>query len=274
MMPDRCCAIAVMAKAPRAGRVKTRLVPPLSPEQAMALSASFLADVTANIATAGRKSLIRGFVAFAPTGTEDLFEGIVAPGTGFVLADGSPDMPAGVTGFGRSLFHAARSLLAQGFGSVCLLNADSPNLPTIALTQAADALAASGDRVVLGRAEDGGYYLLGIKAPHVRLFQDVDWSTERVATQTCARAGDLGLEVIELPVWYDVDDAASLQMLLRQLAHVPPTEGNSLEPAAPFAAPATARCVAELGLTSCLVEGSAARAAEAGVDPGIPPGSS
>ena len=72
--------------------------------------------------------------AFAPVGTEALFEGIVAASTGFVLADGSPPLPAGVDGFGRSLLHAAQALFDHGYGSVCLLNADSPNLPTAFLT--------------------------------------------------------------------------------------------------------------------------------------------
>lgn len=92
MMPEQKCAIAVMAKAPRAGSVKTRLVPPLSVHEAAALGSSFLADVTANIQAAACHAPIQGFVAFAPVGTEELFEDIVAAGTGYVLADGSPPL--------------------------------------------------------------------------------------------------------------------------------------------------------------------------------------
>ena len=117
--------------------------------------------MTANIQAAALTTPIHGYVAFAPIGTEDLFAGIGAAGSDYVLADGSPPMPAGVTGFGRCLLHAAQSLFAQGHASVCLLNADSPNLPTAFLMRAAEALAAPGDRVVLGPAKDGGYYLMG-----------------------------------------------------------------------------------------------------------------
>ena len=182
----------------------------------MSLSGSFLKDVTANIALAGRSAPIHGFVAFAPAGAESLFEGLVAPGVGYVLADGSSPMPSGVDGFGRCLLHAAQALFKQGFGSVCLLNADSPNLPTNILKHAAEALAAPGDRIALGPAEDGGYYILGMKAPHARLFQNVDWSTEWVAAQTLAHARGLGLEVVRLPIWYDVDDAQSLAPAARR----------------------------------------------------------
>ena len=103
--------------------------------------------------------------------------------------------------------------------SVCLLNSDSPTLPTGYLVAAATALAAPGDRVVVGPATDGGYYLVGIKQPHQRLFQDVDWSTERVFRQTLARADELGLPVVVLPSWYDVDCEAALRVLIGELVH-------------------------------------------------------
>jgi rSAM/selenodomain-associated transferase 1 len=262
MTQERHCAIAVMAKTPRAGRVKTRLVPPLCAEEAAALGSSFLADVTANIQAAARRALIRGFVAYAPAGTLALFEGIVAQDTGYVLADGSCSLPSGVDGIGRCLLHAAQALFAQGFASVCLLNADSPNLPTAILTRAAEALAAPGDRVVLGPAEDGGYYLIGMTAPHAQLFEEVAWSTEHVATQTRARARSLGLEVVELPTWYDVDDASSLRVLLAELAgeHV-----NGTRKLLPFPAPATTRCIAQLGLAIRLAEPAPASTLPSGI---------
>ena len=120
-----------------------------------------------------------------------------------------------VRGFGRCLLQAARSLFDRGHDAVCLLNSDSPTLPTSLLSRAARALAEAGDRVVLGPADDGGYYLIGMKAPHVHLFEDIDWSTSRVAEQTRQRARALGLSVVELDTWYDVDDAAALTRLCR-----------------------------------------------------------
>jgi hypothetical protein len=227
------CAIAVMAKAPRPNHVKTRLVPPLTPHEAASLNASFLRDVTENIREAGKAVPIAGFVAYAPVGSESLFDGMLAPGTGLVLADGSMSVPSGVDGFGRALLHAATSLLAQRYGAVCLLNSDGPTLPTAFLREAAEALARPGDRMVLGPAEDGGYYLVGLKSPHAALFKDVTWSTDQVSAQTLARAATLGLEVVMLPTWFDVDDVASLARLVDDLTT------TRVDGPTPYAAPAT-----------------------------------
>ena len=87
-----------------------------------------------------------------------------------------------------------------------VLNSDSPTLPTAFLVETAEMLARPGERAVLGPSSDGGYYLLGLKTAHRRLFDDIAWSTERVAEQTLERAREIGLDVHMLPVWYDVDD--------------------------------------------------------------------
>jgi uncharacterized protein len=243
----RGCAVAVMAKAPVPGRVKTRLVPPLTPAIASALSAGFLRDTTENIALAGREAPIDGYVAYAPAGYEGLFDSMLAPGTGLVLADGAAVSAPAVEGFGRCLLHAAQSLFEKGYDAVCLLNSDSPNLPTSLLSWAAAALAEDGDRIVLGAAEDGGYYVLGIKAPHRHLFEAVSWSTDAVAGETRQRAQALDLPVVELAPWYDVDDAAALDRLCRELSAGRPVNGL-----APFAAPATQGCVERFGLQALL----------------------
>jgi rSAM/selenodomain-associated transferase 1 len=211
------CAIAVMAKAPQPGRSKTRLTPRLSPAQAAGLSAAFLRDITENIAAAARAERIDGFIAYAPSGTEALFDGHLALGTGLILADGTPPMPDDVTGFGRCLLQAIDTLLAQGYSAAVVLNSDSPTLPTDYLIRTAALLAAPGNRAVLGPAEDGGYYLLGLKQAHAHMFADIAWSSAHVAAQTRARAAEIGLELVEVPPWYDVDDEAALDRLVAEL---------------------------------------------------------
>jgi uncharacterized protein len=243
MSMEQRCAIGVMAKAPQPGRAKTRLCPPLQPAQAAALSAAFLRDITENIALAARTAAIQGCIAYAPAGAEAWFAGHIAEGTGLVLADGSPPMPSDVQGFGRCLLHAAQAIFASGIGAVCLLNSDSPTLPTALLTRAARALLAPGERVVLGPAEDGGYYLIGMKQPHAHLFADIAWSTSNVAAVTAARAASLGLELVTLPTWYDVDDAATLARLAAETAGGAPQ--SDLQP---YAAPATRECIGRFGL--------------------------
>lgn len=244
---DQRCGIAVMAKAPQPGRAKTRLVPPLTPQIAAALSAAFLRDMTENLALAAREAPIQGWVAYAPAGLESLFDGMLAPGTRLLLADGKAVTAPRVQGFGRCLLHAVEALLAAGHRSACVLNSDSPTLPTALLRQAAEALAKPGDRVVLGPAEDGGYYLLGVKAAHVHLFEEVAWSTSCVAVQTRDRVRELGLELVELASWYDVDDAAALRRLIGEL------EGRGSDnPLAPYRAMTTRETIAARRLPEAL----------------------
>jgi hypothetical protein len=122
--------------------------------------------------------------------------------------------------------HATRDLLAAGYGSVCLVNADSPTLPTDVLVRAVRGLQEPGNRVVLGPAADGGYYLIGMKQFYERLFEAIDWSTERVYRQTITRAGEIGVPVTALAEWYDVDDEATLGLLARELLGGPNAAGD------------------------------------------------
>jgi uncharacterized protein len=214
------CALSMMIKAPRAGASKTRLVPPLAHEEAAALSVCFLRDTAANIAAAceaacaGRaggesRPAAAGVAVYTPAGAESAFDGLLPAGFSLLAQRGE--------GFGERLFNAADDLLRLGFDSLCLIDSDSPTLPTRALAAAAAELARPGDRVVLGPADDGGYYLIGLKRAHRRLFERIDWSTERVLAQTVERAREAGLGVALLPAWYDVDDAATLARLCEEL---------------------------------------------------------
>jgi uncharacterized protein len=215
-MPQELCAVAIMAKASVAGSVKTRLVPPLTHEEAAELNTCCLTDVAANIEAAAMQMPIQGFAAYHPLGSEQFFEDLL-PGSFKLLPPREPTI-------GRSLFHAARDLLAAGYRSVCLVNADSPTLRTELLVESVRQLREPGDRVVLGPAADGGYYLIGFKQFHARLFEEIDWSTERVYQQTIARAGEIGLTVAALREWYDVDDEETLVTLGRELGLGPASE--------------------------------------------------
>jgi rSAM/selenodomain-associated transferase 1 len=205
------CAIAVMAKASIPGRAKTRLSPPLTAEEAADLNTAFLRDIADGLIAASAFANIAPHMAYAPAGSTPFFREILPARIG-LLETVAPSL-------GKCLLHAATALLEAGHEAVCLLNSDSPTLPTAYLVAAATALAAPGDRIVLGPSTDGGYYLLGLKRPHRRLFEDIDWSTERVSAQTLARARELDLEVHRLPSWYDVDDPEALRLLVGELFH-------------------------------------------------------
>lgn len=203
------CALAVMAKAPRPGKVKTRLAPPLTLEQSAALNICFLRDTTANIAEVARDGHAAGIICYTPVGDEEAFDGLLPDGFALIAQRGD--------GFGERLHSAATDLLACGFGSVCLIDSDSPTLPQEALVTAVDALMQPGDRIVLGGSDDGGYYLIGLKAAHPEPFERITWSTASVFAETCERAAEAGLQLVELPVWYDVDDGATLRVLASEL---------------------------------------------------------
>ena len=104
-----------------------------------------------------------------------------------------------------------------GFGSVCLIDSDSPTVSGENFAEAVELLSTTEDRVVLGPSDDGGYYLVGMKKPHRHLFEKIDWSTERVLNQTVQRAAEIDLEVKLLPTGFDVDDDAGLRRLRNEL---------------------------------------------------------
>lgn len=203
------CGIAVMAKASIPGRTKTRLVPPLTFEEAAQCNTAFLRDIAANILAAAAQASIAGYMAFGPPHSRPFFEEHLPDEIGLIDA-WYPD-------FGDCLTCAIAELFKRGHRSAVVLNSDSPTLPTSFLVETAEVLAWPGNRVVLGPADDGGYYLLGMKTAQLRLFQDIAWSTEYVARQTLERAAELGLSVHVLPTWYDVDDIRTLNMLRAEL---------------------------------------------------------
>jgi len=100
---------------------------------------------------------------------------------------------------------------------LCLIDSDSPTVSDTVFAQAAELLSGPEDCVVLGPSDDGGYYLIGLKKPHRRLFEQIDWSTERVLEQTVAAAREIDLPVHLLPTCFDVDDRATLARLCQEL---------------------------------------------------------
>jgi len=212
--PRNVYALGLMAKAPLAGEVKTRLVPPLTTTEAAALSVCFLRDMTANVRSVTETEAATGLVVYMPAGAEHAFEGILPDGFELLAQRGNS--------LGERLCNATDDLLRAGLSGVVLINSYSPTLPHSILIRAIEALAREGDRVVLGAAEDGGYYLIGLKQAHQNLFADIAWSTPDVLTRTLQRAAEIDLPVELLTPWYDVDDAETLNRLCEELFLSPP----------------------------------------------------
>jgi rSAM/selenodomain-associated transferase 1 len=206
---DRC-AIGVMMKTPRNGFSKTRLSPPLSSEEAANISRCFLKDISAAIeALSHENPFAVGVAIFTPVGTEATLGALLPPGFKMIAQREG--------GFGTRLLGATEDLFSVGFSAVCLIGSDSPTLPFHYLQDMATILKEPKDRMVIGPCWDGGYYLLGLRHAHTRLFENITWSTDRVYGETIERSKEINLPVITLPDWYDVDDQLSLNRLLSEL---------------------------------------------------------
>ena len=216
-----------MTKAPRAGTVKTRLQPPLMSSEAAELNICFLRDIAAAITEAAEHS--KGVGVFTPAGSEKEYADILPPDFDLIPQRGE--------GFGERLINAADDLLHVGFESCCLINSDSPTATADAFREAVTHLQGADDRIVLGPSDDGGYYLIGMKKLYCRLFERIDWSTNRVFAQTLERAREIGLNVHVLPKFYDIDDGVTLRRLCEELLG-----GNSRG----AVAPATRKFLADL----------------------------
>ena len=205
-------AIGIFCKTPAPGFSKTRLSPPLRPEECAALSACFIRDLAGTIEGLARDGVAAGYAVYTPVGSEPALRALLPRSFGM--------LPQCEGDFGARIATAMHALLRTHAGAI-LVNADSPTLPAAILRAAVEAVRRQ-DAVVLSPALDGGYTLIGLSAAHDRLFVDIPWSTAQVHARTVARAGEIGLPVVNVPGWYDVDDANSLALLLSELAGRPP----------------------------------------------------
>lgn len=180
-------------------------------------------DTADNIAAACHGVGAVGVAVYTPAGAEVALDPLLPRGFARLLQRGS--------GFGERLANAAGDILAAGFSAVCLIDSDSPTLPTATLSNAVTRLDEEGDRVVLAGAEDGGYCLIGLKAPHPEVFDRIDWSTSRVQAQTRERVAETGLTISDLPTWYDVDDRTGLRRLCEELLGSPQADADRGYPA-------------------------------------------
>lgn len=202
-------ALIVVAKQPEPGKTKTRLSPPLSPEQASALYECFLRDTLDQMRQVDEALRV---IAYLPVEAEGHFLQL-APDFQLTPQDGH--------NLGVRLDNALTLYLSRGYERVVIMDSDSPTLPSSYLSQAFNVLA-DGAEVTLGPCEDGGYYLIGMKQSLPRLLREVRMSTPTVAADTIALANEQGLRVGLLPTWYDVDDAASLARLVKEVETLDP----------------------------------------------------
>jgi rSAM/selenodomain-associated transferase 1 len=214
--------LITFAREPIAGRTKTRLCPPLDGAMAAGLYACFLCDV---LDTMRRVPDVRRIVAHTPESHQAYFAELapdfaVWPQRGAELGE---RMDHAFTDFGFEILdfglEVERSQIQNAHAVI--IGSDSPDLPGAYMCEAFARLERGAD-VVLGPAADGGYYLIGLRAPQPRLLREVPMSTPTVLADTLALARALGLRVELLPEWYDVDTGAELRRLAVALRLSPP----------------------------------------------------
>jgi len=207
-------ALIIMAKAPLPGQVKTRLSPPLTLEEAAELHRCFLLDT---LELALRLPGVELHLAYHPPEAEELLPWPDGPDRQSLIPPRFQMWPQEGKDLAQRLDHAFRRLLVQGHGRVVAIGADSPTLPLVCLKRAFELLRAPHYDLVLGPSEDGGYYLISLKAPCPSLFLGVPMGSDRVLSETLRRARQAGLRVTFLPTWYDVDRPQELDRLRAEL---------------------------------------------------------
>lgn len=193
-------ALLIFAKRPLPGKVKTRLVPPLSPEEAAELYRCMLGDVMAMAANFPDLSLHLFYEDMGEA--REYFAGI---------APGIVSFPQQGKDLGERMAEAFRLVFAMGHGAAVIIGTDAPDLPPDYIEEAFRRLENGKSMAVFGPCEDGGYYLLGIAQLHPALFRDLPWSSATVLRESLKRAAEAGIEVSLLPMWHDVDTAADLE---------------------------------------------------------------
>jgi rSAM/selenodomain-associated transferase 1 len=202
-------AVAIMAKAPQPGQVKTRLCPPLSHREAAQLYQCFLLDKIAQVNALPRVAPV---VSYSPDESKSVFQDLTPPH--FIL------VPQRGDDLGARISFTFEQLFRQGYTQVIVIDSDTPTLPTAYLEQGLRLTAAHQNDVVLGPTEDGGYYLIGLRRSHPKLFERMPWSTPQVFPETRRRAERSGLTVACTESWYDVDMPEDLTRLIESLAHL------------------------------------------------------
>ena len=201
-------AVAIMAKQPVPGAVKTRLRPLLSDSDIAALYDGFLRDRISQVRSLHNATPV---IAYSPAESRPFFAQL-APD--FLL------LPQVGDSLSARLSSTFQQLFDRGHKGVMATDSDSPTLPTENLKRALDVLSAPAADVVLGPSDDGGYYLIGLRRLHPELFDSMPWSTPQVYDETLRRAARLGLEATSLAAWYDVDTPVEFERLRAEVARL------------------------------------------------------
>lgn len=199
-------AIIIMTKVPVAGKVKTRLQPFLNSDECAVLSKAFLRD-----AVGKAKSVCENLIlAYTPREEIEVLKNILPANSNFIEQTGDD--------LGAKMCNAFASAFENQNGAVVMIGTDSPTFPAGYLEQAFEYLAMETD-VVLGKTEDGGFYLIGLRKPEKEIFENVRWSSPETFEQVFGNIKKSNLHLREVPSWYDVDEQADFEKLQMEILH-------------------------------------------------------
>ncbi len=227
----------LFAKYWQGGQVKTRLAKHIGDESAARLQRIFVESLVARFATLPAELVL----CYWPQERHAEFAAIVGNTSWQLQPQSDGDL-------GARLEHFFQSACARGCASAVVIGADSPTLPREYVFQAFQKLEDSP--VALGPAEDGGYYLLGLRPPLPPIFKDMPWSTPLVFNETIARLKSAGIAYATLPPWYDVDDLEGLQRLRDELKQFAAIDGQIVQ--SPQAEIATAESAIRQNLSAAV----------------------
>jgi uncharacterized protein len=196
--------LVVFAKDPVSGRVKTRLTPCITPEEAARLYKVFIIDIISNVSNLKCNNVT---IAYTPIGAEKSLRKLVEHPANFFPQKGK--------NLGERMKNAFKQSFAEGAKRVVIMGTDSPTLPISYIQKAFDVL--KKIPIVLGPTFDGGYYLVGLSKRNDDIFDGIGWSTSRVFGQTLSRIKSMNAQVYVLPPWYDVDTSEDLEFLKSHL---------------------------------------------------------
>jgi rSAM/selenodomain-associated transferase 1 len=253
--------------------VKTRLCPPLTPDEAASLHGSFVLDAiersTFDVRRPNRypepsrrsleprtSNFVDRFIACAPSASHVFFKIIEERHRVQLLDQIGEDL-------GARMDQAFRAIFARGYQRVLVVGTDLPSLPGACYTQALSLLA--DHDLALGPSLDGGYYLIGLRGPAPELFVGMPWSTDRVCALTRAKADALGLKTGLLPTWRDVDTIEDLLALIDETGLEAPSHGGSRVRPSPLAPSLSARTAGVLRLLASRLRARPSETRTAGV---------
>jgi rSAM/selenodomain-associated transferase 1 len=194
--------IAIMARAP-SSKGKSRLIRDLGTHDGESLRLALLRDTFDSVSALSAEKA----VLYTPPDREAEIRAVTPFQAIFLPQRGST--------LGERMCAGACDLLTAGFDALVLIGSDLPTLPPAYVSAALDTLTRGGEVLVLGPAEDGGYYLIGLSQSRPEFFDHIPWGTPLVLQRTRQAAEILGIPVETMPPWYDVDSASDLRRVWR-----------------------------------------------------------